>query len=169
MAGKAGNDHPYIFRRLDNDKLVRLPFSAVLDQDRLGYITLEDGVQAKRCQWLEEESEPVKAKAVHTGINKHDLSLSLGFSKTQLAEFEADRIKHGFKGVEFYPDPHSPNMIGVKAGSEAEKERYIKHRGYFNKSSRNGSKMGKEELEMARKLIIERHGDGKEAEEAKAD
>ncbi len=145
----------YIFRRLDNDELIELPFEWVLKQEA-GYITLKDGVQAKRCVWLENVPVP-QSKAVHTGINKHDLTFSLGFSKTQLPEMRAAAERDGFTGVEFYEDPANKNMVGIKCSSDAERERYIKHRGAFNKTGSLGSKLGKEDLEMAQKLVRERY------------
>lgn len=153
----------YIFRRLDNDELVKLPFSWVLEQDSAGYVTLKDGVLAKRCLHLEQYDKQ-QAKAVHCGINKHDVTFSLGFSKKQLPEMQEAVRRDGLTGVEFYPDPQNPNMVGIRCSSDAEKERYIKHRGKWmeggltNRTSSLGGGMGKECLEMAEKLVRERYG-----------
>jgi hypothetical protein len=135
-----------------------------MEQDATGHITLPDGVQAKRCVYLEQCIEDQKPKAVHTGMNKHDLTFSLGFSKKQLPEMQEAARRDGLTGVEFYPDPQNSNMIGIRCGSEAEKERYIKHRGKWmegglvNRTGSLGGGMGKECLEMAEKLVRERYG-----------
>jgi hypothetical protein len=161
--GKQTSEQTYIYRRLDTNELVEMPFSAVLEQDALGYITLPDGVQAKRCVWLENVPVP-QAKAVHTGMDRHDLTFSLGFSKKQLPEMMEAAKRDGLRGVEFYPDPQNANMVGIRCGSEAEKNAYIKHRGknieggLINRTGRLGGKLGKEDIEMAQKLVRERYG-----------
>ena len=43
----------YKFRREDNGQVVEVPFEVMMQQDVAGYITLEDGVQARRCAHLE--------------------------------------------------------------------------------------------------------------------
>lgn len=147
----------YIFRRVDTDELIKLPFSAVLDQDRMGFVTLPDGVQAKRCVSLEQEHSKPK-KQVPVTIDR-DLTMSLGFSQKQLKDMEADRVKHGFTGIEFVADPQLPEkMVGIKCGSEKERERYIKHRGYFNQTGRISRALTAEDLETAKRLVLERHG-----------
>jgi hypothetical protein len=156
----------YIFRRTDSHELVEMPFSAVLEQDSLGYITLPDGVQAKRCLWLEDQDQASKSQAVHTGINRFDLTFSLVFSKKQLPEMRQAAKDAGFSGVEFYPDPQNPNMVGIRCSSEAERERYIKHRGCFNKTGSLGSTLGKEDIAMAEKLVRERYGKEEECRPA---
>ncbi len=152
----------YIYRRVDNEELVEMPFSAVLEQDQLGYITLTDGVQAKRCVHLE-DYQAQKAKAVHCGINTHDLTFSLGFSKKQLPEMRAALEAAKLKGVEFYPDPQNANMVGIRCSDERARNAYIKHRGLYNRTGSLGGKLGKEDLAMAEKLVRERYG--KEEEE----
>jgi hypothetical protein len=66
------------------------------------------------------------------------VSDALGFISDQLGQFEVDRVKHGFTGIEFVPDKDVPQFMQVKASSRSEWARYVKHRGMYDKNSRNG-------------------------------
>ena len=84
------------------------------------------------------------------------VSSAMGFIATQIGEFEADRIKHGFTDIEFVRSQDG-FTYDVKCGSQEAKKRYAKHLGYEDFSSVSGGKLGKEELEMARQLVAERY------------
>lgn len=163
VAAQIAGEKMYYFRRVDNDEVYALPFSYVLEQDQAGYITLHDGSIAKRCVHLEEQGN-TKPKAHHQGINRHDLTFSLGFSKKQLPEMMEAARRDGLSGVEFYEDPQNKNMVGIRCASEAQKDAYIKHRGknieggLINRTSKLGGKLMREDLEMAEKLVRERYG-----------
>lgn len=152
----------YIFRRMDTEELIELPFEQMMQQDQAGYVTLKDGTLARRCLHLEGKAE--KTKAHHQGINRHDLTFSLGFSKKQLPEMMEAARRDGLSGVEFYEDPQNKNMVGIRCASEAQKDAYIKHRGknieggLINRTSKLGGKLMREDLEMAEKLVRERYG-----------
>lgn len=131
----------YLFKREDTGEIVELPFSYVMDKDVMGYVELPDGVRAKHCVRLEIERDggakrPEKAPPPAT--DRPIVSDALGFTRDQLADFEADRQAHGFSGVEFKPDPDVPQFYQVHVSSQKEWKRYIKHRGMIDRNSRNG-------------------------------
>ena len=105
----------------------------MMEQDAAGYVTLADGVVARRVPTGnlrirgQRESNAPKAEWV---------SDNLGFGEHSLAEMEEDRVRHGFRSIEFVRDPDCPEFIQVKGSSKAERERYIRHRGLFDKSGR---------------------------------
>lgn len=150
IGGLSQMERTYIFRREDTGELIEQPFSAVLQQDMAGYITLPDGAQAKRCVHLEEcqkrkvKQAPLPARPV--------VSDALGFGQHQLAEFEEDRQRNGFGGVEFVRDPAVPEFFQVKCSSRREFNRYARHRGYENKSTFGGVIFSQEDLDRARRL-----------------
>lgn len=147
----------YIYRRLDNDELVEVGFATCMTQDVTGCIVLPDGTQARRCVWLELASDqrPKDGQPVVPCSVKHT-STAMGFISSQIGEFEADRVKHGFSDVEFVLDKEG-YTYSVVCGSEKTKQMYAKHLGYVDASSRNGSKMGPEEFEMARQKVLEKY------------
>lgn len=152
----------YLFRRLDNEQVVEVSFRKMMQQDSAGYIRLAGGVLARRCVGLERERDgeanPEKAKA--SSVDKPIVSSALGFTETQLADFAADRDRHGFSGVEFVRDKHVPQFFNVQfAGSRKEWQRYIKHRGHVDNNSRlgSGNVIGAAELAGAQKLIRDRY------------
>jgi hypothetical protein len=142
----------YQFIREDNGEVVEVDFEAMMEKDAMGCITLPDGVMARERR----PSSRRQAKGNTNGVEQEIISDGLGFSELQLAEFEADRKAHGFSGVEFKRDPLEPTYYRVHFSGRREWERYIKHRGAFNK---NGSRMGVTlapgELERAAKRVRE--------------
>ena len=81
------------------------------------------------------------------------VSDALGFGAHQLEEFEADRKVNKLRGVEFHPDPTEPGFIQAHFDSEDAKARYMRHRGAFDKNSKNGSgaMLSESHLEWARR------------------
>ncbi len=133
---------PYIFRRADNEHLFEVDFATMIEQDALGYITLTDGVQARRCRHLEAEMDSKtgeKLRATADG-GRPIVSDALGFPQHQLAAFEQDRTANGFSGVEFVRDPLEPTFYQVKISSPTEWQRYIQHRGMSDRNSTNGGR-----------------------------
>lgn len=147
----------YIFRREDNGELISVDFETMMGMDSLGYITLQDGIQARRSRaaeiGIEVQSQDRKE------LEKPIVSDSLGFGAQQLAEFEADRVRHGFTGIEFTNDPLVPEFIQVRCNSKVEWQRYLKHRGMSDFNSRNGSgaTLTQEQMDEAKKRILEKY------------
>lgn len=148
----------YPFRREDNGEIVQLPFDKMMEMDACGCVTLPDGVMARRARGLE---QPTAAQATGSNeLNKPIISDALGFTETQLQEFEVDRVSHGFSGVEFVRDPRVPQFFQVKIKSQKEWARYVKHRGMFDQNSRNGGSvcLTPQQLQDAKERILARYG-----------
>lgn len=143
----------YAFEREDNGQIVHVDFQTMMSHFA-GWITLPDGVRAKRIH--EPTMKPERIQE-HTGPL---VSENLGFGFYQLDEHEAFRQRHGFTGVEFKPDPRLPQYYNVYFSGPAERERYIKARGMADGNSRNGSGAGvtKEELAEAQRRAVEKYG-----------
>ncbi len=148
----------YLFRRLDNDEVVELPFSYVMAQDSCGFVQLNDDAWARRCVHLELERDGTPEPTPVVPCSAPLISNAMGFPKQQLADFEADRAAHGFTDVDFRPSPECPEVYQVVCGSESARNKYAAHRGMIECNSRSGSKMGKEELEMAKDMVKDRYG-----------
>jgi hypothetical protein len=84
-------------------------------------------------------------------LNKPIVSDSMGFIEEQFEDFEKDRVAHGFVGVEFKRDPDVPQFYQVHISSEAEKARYLKHRGMTDRNGLNGGRgaVGEEAMRKA--------------------
>lgn len=127
----------YQYRRLDNDEVIEVDFDTMINQSAGGFIELEIGgvkVEAKRVH-----DQTVKVKKVTYATDPPIVSDSLGFGQHQLADFERDRVAHGFTGVEFVRDPQVPEFFQARIGSVKELEAYRTHRGLTDRNSRNGS------------------------------
>ena len=131
-------DKSYLFRRVGDGELLELPFSFVMRQDVLGYVDLPDGGMARRCVALEIQREQEAPATKTRRLIPEIVSDTLGFGQQHVAEFEADRQTHGFTGVEFIRDLHTPEFFRVKCDSPRTWARYVKHRGLVDKNSRNG-------------------------------
>jgi hypothetical protein len=151
----------YIYRREDNDELIEVDFETAMQQ-QYGAIRLPDGVYARRCVSLELERDGVSAAPSGKAmlLNRPIVSDTLGFCQHQLADFEADRVKNGFTGVEFKQDPRVPEFYQVHVSGPEEHRRYIEHRGYSDMNSSNGG--GKpftpEQFEEAQRKVKEQYG-----------
>jgi len=130
---------PYAFKRDDNSKVVWVDWSTMMTQSS-GYITLPDGVFAKRCVHLEKREDFKKSAPVDGNVTRKPApSDSLGFPEQCLSKFETDRQKHGFSDIEFKRDPRVPEFYQVHCNSQAAKDRYTKHRQLVNRTSTLGS------------------------------
>ena len=143
----------YIYRREDTDELIEVPFSVMIEQEA-GFITLPDGVSARRCLHLEIERDgkPERQKMA-PACDREIVSDTLGFGQHQLDDFERDRQQHGFTGVEFIPDRDVPEFRRVKCSSQKEFERYLSHRGYVNQTGLGGVRLTQEDLDRAADLV----------------
>jgi hypothetical protein len=124
-----------IFRREDNDELIELDFATVMQKQVDGFVRLDDGVLARRCIHLEQQAERA---AKREELNRPLVSDSLGFTSHQLAEMEADRVKHGHVGVEFIEDSSVEGFYQVKCSSPSAWRDYVRHRGLVDRNSSNG-------------------------------
>ena len=142
----------YPFRREDNGEIVEVPFETMI-QHRYGWITLEDGVEARRVH--REERKP-KRREVRTG-SREIVSDALGFGQHQFDEMEADRRGNGFDGVEFRRDPSVPEFFQVKCSSRAEFNKYMRHRGFEQRTGIGGVMLSEDELRRAEAWAKERY------------
>lgn len=148
-------DPKYLYRREDTGAVVSRPFSAVLSQDPAGYITLEDGVLARRCWHLEDAGRLRTKKAVVDDPNvtaPKAVSDSLGFTEQQLRDFEADRDAHGFRDIEFHRDPDVPQFFQVHAASRAAMMKYARHRGMRDLSNRGSVYLTQADMDRAAEI-----------------
>ncbi len=138
----------YKFKRDDNGEVFEGTFEQAMSQDVLGRITLPDGVTARR---VVESAGPSAKRETRSG-EVPIVSDSLGFCEGQLSEFESDRKRHGFTGIEFVRDPSVPQFLRVRCGSRSEWAKYVAHRGMHDMNSRNGSgaSITEEELNAAK-------------------
>ena len=92
-------------------------------------------------------------------LEKPIVSDACGFIQQQLGDFETDRVKNGFTGIEFVRDKDVPQFYQVKCNSRKEFARYVKHRGMCDRNSRNGSAAGitQKELDAAARLVKEKY------------
>lgn len=153
----------YPFRREDSGEIVQLTFEQMMDMDVAGYVTLPDGTAARRVRDGSGNFRQ-RGEAVKLVDGRPWYSDSLGFGDHCLDEMIDDRNRHGFKGVDFVPDPDCEGFVQVRIDSPAERRRYLKHRGMIDA---NGSKMGvavtAAELAQAEQTVRRRYGgaDGK--------
>lgn len=146
----------YQFIREDNGEIVEVDFEKMMEQDAAGYIVLEDGVAARRVR----DFGPQSVKRCDDNANhKPPVSDNLGVYVHQLGQFEEDRKKHGFTGVEFRPDPLCPVHYQAHFSSFEEHERYMKHRGMFDKGRSKGGGMSEQGLRDAENMVRERFSD----------
>lgn len=144
----------YLFRRTDNDAIVEVPWGVMIEQDAAGFITLSDGVQARRCVHLELDRDGRQGRTGESRcVASPSPSDTLGFPCQQLATFEEDRVRNGFTDVEFAPDPLAPEFYQVRFGSHDARDRYTRHRGYVNKTGLGGVRLTQAELDRAAEFV----------------
>ena len=149
----------YLFRREDNGEVVEVDFATMMSAES-GFITLPDGVSAKRCVGLEIERDGesrCRSVAEHAIVPPPILSDSLGFPEAQLQDFEADRKANGFTDVEFVRDKHVPQFFQVKFRGRAAWRRYVKHRGMVDKSRQSTVALSEDDLRRAGELLDRVH------------
>lgn len=146
----------YEFRREDNGNSVMLGFDEMMAQDAAGYVTLPDGVRARRVH----DGKPIGKQAEHREMAGAPIlpSDALGFTSHQLDEFEMDRKRHGFSGVEFVRDKSYDQFWQVKCSSRREWERYVRHRQMTDKNHSTGSSLSEVQLRQAQERVSEQYG-----------
>lgn len=144
----------YKFRREDTGEIIEVDYATMI-QHSYGWIELEDGARAKRVRDADEPRKIVGEKKFGARALVSD---TLGFTAHQLAEFEEDRVKHGFTDVEFKPDPLVPEFYQVHCATALSRDRYAKHRGFDNKTGIGGVRLSQAELEAAEAWAREKYG-----------
>lgn len=142
----------YEFRREDTGDLVSVDFETMMSaQD--GLIEIEPGVWAKRI------NRPSSRMTAGEQCQTRIVSDAMGFTCHQLQEMEADRKANGFKDIEFVASPETPEFFQVHCGSEQAKRRYMQHRGFTDRNSRNGAGnvLDARMLEQAKELVSRNH------------
>lgn len=137
------------------DEVVKVTFEAMMAQDRAGFVTLPDGRKARRVNAFK------ATKTVGDASNAPGMpppSNSLGVTVHQLAEYERDRVDHGFVGIEFKQDPMCDTFYQVHYGSWAVRDAYIRHREKVDMSKTSGAALTAEMLQEASEMAKERWG-----------
>ena len=151
------SEKTYLFRREDTGEIVEVPWATMIEQQG-GWITI-DGVPSRRCIHLEIERDGKpqrQAEKRSEGANTI-FSDALGFPQQSFSEFEEDRQRNGFSGVEFTRDPQVPEFYQVKCATRAEFNRYMKHRGYVQKSGIGGVRLTQDDLDRAKEMVERGH------------
>lgn len=139
----------YKFRREDTGEVVEVDFETMMTQDAGGYIVLADGVSARRV--FDVHAQKTGAQAGNAN-HRPPVSDAMGFTVHQIAEFEADRQKHGYHGVEFKPDPLCPEFYQVHCDSMSTYEDYMSHRGMYQKGRTVSNALTERQLKDAEEL-----------------
>lgn len=140
----------YRFVRESDGRAVWVSFEKMMTKDIAGFIDLPDGTRARH-----DHSDVCfrKSRRERVGNVQTPPSDSLGFTVNQLPEFEEDRVRNGFRDVEFVQDPHVPEFCQVKFSSEGARRRYMRHRGFFDKSSTVGCAVSADILAGAMEIV----------------
>jgi hypothetical protein len=125
----------YPFRSEDTGEVRYLSFAKMMKADVMGVVQFR-GKPWKRARDLEPRQPSRRDRIVSD--RPEIVSDALGFTEGQLAHFEADRKLNQHHGIEFVKDPDVPRFYQVKCSSPGAFDRYAKHRGFFNKSGKNG-------------------------------
>jgi len=146
---------PKVYKfRGDDGTEIEVDFETMMGQ-KDGYITI-DGQSYKRVH----ENHRMSRRGTESGAPKTILSDNLGFGQHQLAEMEADRVRSGVKGIEFVRDKSVPEFFQVRCDSPRAWAEYAKHRGFYDKNSRNGSGacLTPQDFEKAKELVNRNSG-----------
>ena len=122
----------YEFRRDDTGDIVSVDFETMMNAEN-GMLEIEPGVWAKRV------NRPSSRMSAGERERTRIVSDAMGFTCHQFQEMEADRTANGFTDIEFIPSPETPEFYQVHCGSEQAKRRYMEHRGFTDRNSRNGA------------------------------
>ena len=149
------------FIREDNGEEIFVDYATMMEKDSLGCITLEDGTIAKedRSNWKRKVASTEDKNEEHYIRQTQFLSDSMGFPAHQYVEVEADRRMMGFDSIEFVKEPDIP-FYQVKGESGKEWNRYMKHRGFFDKNRHDkGYTLSPKEIQDAERAVKERYGE----------
>lgn len=139
------------FRREDSGEIVEVDYETTIRMDAAGYVTLPDGVRAKRVNRRKTDRESETRSELNRQTPPSD---NLGCPAYQVEEFRAGAESAGFTGVEFVPDPSCDGVFyQAKFSSMAERERYMKFRGFFDKGKSSGAALTPGDFERGRELI----------------
>lgn len=133
----------YRFRREDTGEVVEVDFETHMSQDKAGYITLADGVRARRVNDFVTQRQKLEPQNANMTPPVSD---NLGFPTVQLAEFEEHLDSSGCRGVEFKPDPQCPEYCQVHFASHAARDRYLLARGMVDKNRTAGTALSPKDL-----------------------
>lgn len=137
----------YRFRREDTNEIISVDFETMMTQDAAGFVTLDGGVRARR---VNDFVRPDRTIEPNNAPMPPPVSDAMGFPMSQLTEFEEDRTRNAFHGVEFRPDPTCPaEFVQVHFASHAERDRYMRHRGMVDRNRTAGGALSKQDLEAA--------------------
>lgn len=148
----------------DAGEVVSVDFETMMNA-KDGFLVLPDGRTAKRVNRPSRKQRTAKEPSQETDIispkvGPKIVSDAMGFTDNQLSQMEHDRVSHGFNGVEFRQDPNEPRFYQVHCSSERVKAEYMKHRGFTDQNSKNGSAamIDPGQLESAKRMVLERFG-----------
>jgi len=142
--------------------ILSVDFSAMMHA-KDGFLTLPDGRTARRVNRPSSRLKTQEqASQDRSSVGPQIVSDAMGFTDNQLADMERDRVAHGFHGVEFRQDPTEPRFYQVVCSSERVKSEYMRHRGFTDQNSKNGSGhiIDAAQLESAKSMVLERFGSG---------
>ena len=144
----------YLYRREDNDQIVEVDFATMMSQVG-GYITLPDGVQARRCVYLESQEQTAAEKRIK--VQPEIVSDTLGVTDKAVNDFRANAEQYGYR-VEFKPDPTAPeDFYEAHFPSWREKQRYAAFRGLphdLNGRNGSGATLSPQTLERAKQRLL---------------
>jgi len=141
-------------------EIVSVDFETMMNA-KDGFLVLSDGRSAKRVNRPSSRQRTTKENSQEVSSSGPKIvSDAMGFTDNQLSEMENDRVSHGFNGIEFRQDPNEPRFYQVHCSSERAKSEYMKHRGFTDQNSKNGSgvMLDAEQLDAAKKMVQERFG-----------
>lgn len=147
----------YQFRREDDGAVVEVDWELMMTQDRAGFITLPDGVAARRVYIQGGQAVAlISATEEAERLGRREVldQMGLGFGQHQLAQMEEDRIKNGFGDIEFVRDADVPEYLNVKCANRGAWERYAKHRGFVDRNRNRGLILSADELKSAGERAI---------------
>lgn len=141
---------PYLFSREDTGEIVEVDFVTMMDQ-KDGYITLDDGMTARRRTDLEDERDGMlqREKFVGAPQRRAMLSENMGFGQHQLGEMKRSLEASGIRGIEFVRDAAVPQFYNVKCSDPKAFDRYAEHRGYVVRNRTVGNAIDEWQLRKA--------------------
>lgn len=149
----------------DDGEIIDVDFATAVESG--AFLKLEDGRLAKR---INRPSVKKTDRGPKLAVLAPIVSDAMGFTDNQLAEMRADAEANpqAHRGIEFVQDPTEPRFYQVHCASEEAKRRYMKHRRFSDRNSRNGGGriLSPEQLENAKALILRQHAEGEETEQS---
>ncbi len=148
----------YEFVRVRDGKRISVDFETMMEADAAGYLKRRDGEYRR-----DRSGEGPLRRSIQHGpplacrldtFSKPIVSDTLGFPSADVLQWEADRLNHGFNGVEFKPDPKVPEVTQVHFSDRGEWRRYMEHRGYFDKNGRTTSAVLLSAADMERAIRL---------------